>query len=49
MSRDKNRYLRLAGQPADYQKLGIDPVLYQGMLVDRVITRDLRGGGRLTS
>jgi hypothetical protein len=25
MSRDKNRYLRLAGQPADYQKLGIDP------------------------
>jgi hypothetical protein len=26
MSRDKNRHLRLAGQPTDYQKLGIDPV-----------------------
>jgi hypothetical protein len=26
MSRDKNGHLRLAGQPADYQKLGIDPV-----------------------
>src|SRR6266436_3827342 len=26
MSRDKNSHLRLAGRPADYQKLGIDPV-----------------------
>src|ERR1700694_3066792 len=26
MSRDKNSYLRWAGRPADYQKLGIDPV-----------------------
>src|ERR1700721_2413188 len=26
MSRDKNGHLRLAGMPADYQKLGIDPV-----------------------
>src|ERR1700730_11050981 len=26
MSRDKNSRLRLAGRPADYQKLGIDPV-----------------------
>jgi hypothetical protein len=26
MSHDKNKHLRLAGLPADYQKLGIDPV-----------------------
>jgi hypothetical protein len=26
MSRDHNSHLRLAGRPADYQKLGIDPV-----------------------
>jgi len=26
MSRNKNNHLRLAGRPADYQKLGIDPV-----------------------
>ncbi len=26
MSRDKNSHLRLAGRPADYRKLGIDPV-----------------------
>src|SRR5260221_12273824 len=26
MSHDKNSHLRLAGRPADYQKLGIDPV-----------------------
>jgi hypothetical protein len=26
MFRDKNSHLRLAGRPADYQKLGIDPV-----------------------
>jgi hypothetical protein len=26
MSRDKNSHLRLADRPADYQKLGIDPV-----------------------
>jgi hypothetical protein len=26
MSRDKNSHPRLAHQPADYQKLGIDPV-----------------------
>ncbi len=26
MSRDKNSRLRLAGRPANYQKLGIDPV-----------------------
>ena len=26
MSRDENGHLRLAGRPADYQKLGIDPV-----------------------
>jgi Diels-Alderase family protein len=26
MSRDKNSHLRLAGKPADYQKLAIDPV-----------------------
>jgi hypothetical protein len=26
MSGDKNKHLRLAGRPADYQKLGIDPV-----------------------
>ena len=26
MSGDKNSHLRLADRPADYQKLGIDPV-----------------------
>jgi hypothetical protein len=26
MSDDKNSHLRLADRPADYQKLGIDPV-----------------------
>ena len=26
MYRDKNSHLRLAGHPADYQKLAIDPV-----------------------
>ncbi len=26
MSRDKNTHLRSAGRPADYRRLGIDPV-----------------------
>jgi hypothetical protein len=40
MSRDKNKHLRLAGRPADYQKLGIDPVeVARAPLIKRPIAK----------